>query len=61
VKSPLRDGGGRQARLALACAGAGELDRALVEGHRALAIARKTRSDVLRTDVRRLGAALAAA
>jgi hypothetical protein len=60
-RDQMRDGGGHQARLALACAGAGELDRARVEGRTALAIARKTQSDVVRTDLKRLGAALAAA
>ena len=60
-REQMRDGGGHQARLALACAGAGELDRARVEGRRALAIARKTQSNVVRTDLKRLGAALAAA
>lgn len=60
-RDQLRDGGGHQARLALACAGAGELDRARVEGRRALAIARKTQSNVLRADLKRLRAALAAA
>jgi transcriptional regulator with XRE-family HTH domain len=60
-RDQMRDGGGHQARLALACAGAGELDRARVEGRRALAIARKTQSNVVGAELKRLGAALAAA
>jgi hypothetical protein len=56
----LRDAGGHQVRLALARAGAGEPDRARVEGRRALAIARKTRSNVLRTDLKQLGLTLSA-
>ncbi len=59
-RDQMRDGGGHQARLALACAGAGELDRARDEGRRALAIARRTRSIVLHADLKRLAAALAA-
>jgi hypothetical protein len=60
-RDQMRDGGGHQVRLALACAGAGELDRARAEGRRALAVARKTQSNVVRMELKRLGAALAAA
>jgi transcriptional regulator with XRE-family HTH domain len=56
-----RDGGLYQARLALACAKAGELDRAQAEGRKALAIARKTRSATTTRELRRLGAVLTAA
>lgn len=55
-----RDGGLHQARLALACAAAGEHDRATAEGRKALAIARTTKSSVAARELRRLGAALAA-
>jgi len=57
----LRDGGIHQARLALACAGAGEHDRARAEGRKALAIARTTRSSRAARELRQLGAVLDAA
>ena len=60
-RDQLRDGGVQQARLALACAAAGELDRARAEGHKALAIAKQTKSATATGELRRLGAALAAA
>lgn len=56
-----RDGGLYLARLATACAEAGELDRARTEGRRALAIAQATQSTVARRELGRLTAALSAA
>lgn len=56
-----RDGGLYRARFALACAGAGERDRAEVEGRKALAIARATNSASAKRELRRLGRALDAA
>jgi hypothetical protein len=44
-----------QARLALACAAAGEHDRAEAEGRKALAIARTTKSGRAARELRRLG------
>jgi hypothetical protein len=46
------------ARLAIACADAGELDRARAEGRKALAIARTTRSRVAARALNQLKAAL---
>jgi hypothetical protein len=60
-RDQVRDGGLQQARLALACAGAGELDRAKAEGRKALTIAKRTKSVTATRELRRLGAALAAA
>ena len=57
----VRDGGLEQARLALACAAAGEHDRAKAEGRKALTIARQTKSATATRELRRLAAALAAA
>jgi transcriptional regulator with XRE-family HTH domain len=59
-RNQMRDGGLHQARLALACAAAGELDRAKTEGRKALAIARTTRSSVAAGELKRLRDALAA-
>ena len=56
-----RDRGLHQVRLALACAGAGEIDRARAEGRKALTIARRTKSATAARELKRLGAALAAA
>ena len=56
-----RDGGIVQARLALACAAAGELDRARAEGTRALAVVKQTRSATAIRDLRRLNTTLVAA
>jgi len=56
-----RDGGLHRARLALACAATGELDRARAEGTRALAIAKQTRSASAARELRQLRVALAAA
>jgi hypothetical protein len=56
----MRTGGLHQARLALACAAAGEHDRARAEGRKALAIARSTQSAMVRRELRRLGTALSA-
>jgi hypothetical protein len=56
-----RDGGIVQARLALACAKAGEPDRATVEGRKALAVARATNSTTAKRELKRLQLALAAA
>jgi hypothetical protein len=53
-----RDGGLYLARLANACADAGELDRARAEGRKAVAIARTTRSSVAARELRRLAASL---
>jgi hypothetical protein len=49
-----RDGGLYLARLARACAEAGQLDRARTEGRRALAIARATQSSVATRELRQL-------
>jgi transcriptional regulator with XRE-family HTH domain len=53
-----RDGGLYLARLARACADAGELDRARAEGRKAFAIARKTRSNVAARELKQLTVAL---
>jgi hypothetical protein len=53
------DRGLHQARLALACAAAKEPDRATVEGMKALGIARKTRSDLIVRELKRLDQRLA--
>jgi transcriptional regulator with XRE-family HTH domain len=53
-----RDGGLYLARLAKACADAGELDRARAEGRKALAIARTTRSSVAARELKQLSATL---
>jgi hypothetical protein len=55
-----RDRGVHQARLALACAAAGERDRAEVEGRKALAIARATKSSLVARELKQLGKALSA-
>jgi hypothetical protein len=55
-----RDGALFRARLALACAEAGELDRARAEGRRALRETRLAGSVSAERELRRLGAALAA-
>ena len=57
----IRDHGLHQARLAVACARAGELDRAQVEGRKALATTRTTGSAGATRELKRLGAALSAA
>ncbi len=49
-----RDGGLYLARLANACADAGELDRARAEGRKALAIARTTKSSVTARELKQL-------
>ena len=49
-----RDGGLYLARLARACAAAGELDRSRAEGRKALAIARTTRSNVAARELKQL-------
>jgi transcriptional regulator with XRE-family HTH domain len=59
-RGQVRDGGVQQARLALACAAAGERGRAEAEGRKALAIARTTRSSVAARELKQLGEALAA-
>jgi hypothetical protein len=56
----MRTGGLHQARLALACAAAGEHDRARAEGRKALAIARSTKSAMVMRELRRLGDVLSA-
>jgi hypothetical protein len=55
----MRSRGVHQARLALACAGAGESERAAIEGIKALAIARSTRSDTAVRELTRLDDRLA--
>lgn len=55
-----RDGGLHQVRLALACAAAGERDRAEAEGRRALAIARATKSAIATRELKALGQTLSA-
>jgi hypothetical protein len=57
----LRDRGLHQARLAVACAATGELDRAEAERHKALTITRTTKSSGATRELRRLGAMLQAA
>jgi hypothetical protein len=49
-----RDGSLYQARLAIACATSGELDRARAEGRKALAIARVTHSATAARELRQL-------
>jgi transcriptional regulator with XRE-family HTH domain len=56
-----RDGGLFRARLATACAAAGELDRARAEGRKALATAKQTRSASTARELKQLGAVLSAA
>jgi hypothetical protein len=56
-----RDGGLYLARLAQACADAGEPDRARTEGRKALTIARSTRSTVAARELKQLTATLNAA
>jgi transcriptional regulator with XRE-family HTH domain/tetratricopeptide (TPR) repeat protein len=58
-RDQMRDGGLHQARLALACAAAGEHDRAKAEGRKALAIARLTKSSMAARELKRLRDALA--
>jgi transcriptional regulator with XRE-family HTH domain len=55
-----RDAGLYLARLARACADAGELDRARTEARKALAIAQRTRSIVATRELRQLATALGA-
>jgi hypothetical protein len=57
----MRTSGLHQARLALACAAAGERDRASAEGRKALAIARATKSSLIGRELKRLGETLRAA
>jgi hypothetical protein len=56
-----RSRGLHQARLALACAGVGELERARAEGRKALATQRATKSALAERELQRLGQALKAA
>lgn len=56
----VRTGGLQRARLALACAAAGELDRAEAEGRKALAVARATKSASAFRELHRLRRALGA-
>jgi hypothetical protein len=55
----MRGRGIQYARLALACAAAGEVDRAAAEGMTALEIARDTRSDITLRELKRLDRRLA--
>jgi transcriptional regulator with XRE-family HTH domain len=57
----VRDGGLEQARLALACAAAGQHDRARAEGRKAFAIFKTTQSATAARELRRLRKQLAAA
>ena len=57
----LRARGVHQARLGLACAKTGELDRARVEGRKALAMQRATKSATAEREIQRLGQLLKAA
>jgi hypothetical protein len=54
-RDEVRDRGLHRARLALACAQAGELDRAKAEGASAFAIAKQTRSASAARELRQLG------
>jgi transcriptional regulator with XRE-family HTH domain len=54
----VRDRGVQQARLATACAAAGELDRAEAEGRKALIIARATKSATATRELKRLSTTL---
>jgi hypothetical protein len=54
----VRDHGLHQARLAVACAQAGELDRAEAEGRKALATTRATGSAGATRELKRLATAL---
>jgi hypothetical protein len=56
-----RDAGVHQARFALACAAAGDRDRATAEGRKALAAVRGTKSSVVARELKRLGRTLSAA
>jgi hypothetical protein len=60
-RDEVRDRGLHRARLALACAQAGELDRAKAEGADAFAIAKQTRSASAARELRQLGAVMRAA
>jgi transcriptional regulator with XRE-family HTH domain len=60
-RAEVQHGGLQRARLALACALAGQLDRAKAEGAKALAIAKQTRSASVTRELRQLGAVLRAA
>jgi hypothetical protein len=57
----VRDRGLHRSRLALACAQAGELDRAKAEGTQAFVIAKQTGSVAATRELRRLGAVLRSA
>ncbi len=59
-RAEARDGGVHQARLAVACAAGGEIDRAKAEGRRALAITKSTKSATATRELRRLREVLAA-
>jgi len=60
-RDEVRDRGLHRSRLALACAQAGELDRAKAAGTQALVIAKQTGSMAAARELRRLGAVLRAA
>jgi transcriptional regulator with XRE-family HTH domain len=57
-RAEVQHGGLQRARLALACAKAGELDRAEAEGAKALVIAKRTGSATIKRELRQLGAVL---
>lgn len=60
-RAEVQHGGIERARLALACALAGELDRAEAEGAKALVIYKQTRSAIAARELKQLGAVLQAA
>ena len=60
-RAEVQHGGIERARLALACALAGELDRAEAEGAKALVIYKQTRSATAARELKQLGAVLQAA
>jgi len=60
-RAEVQHGGLQRARLALACAKVGELDRAEAEGAKALAIAKRTGSVTIKRELKQLGAVLQAA
>jgi transcriptional regulator with XRE-family HTH domain len=57
-RDEMRGGGVHQARLALACAAAGDRSRAQAEGRKALTVARATKSATATRELKRLGVAL---
>jgi hypothetical protein len=60
-RAEVQHGGVQRARLALACAKAGERDRAEAEGAKALVIAKRTGSVTIKRELKQLGVVLQAA